>query len=385
MTVLDTRMGWLATLLFIASISCGDGCEDKTPEDPPGIELLQFGTYHVCTLDEKSQIWCTGKNSEGQLGDGTTSHRSELTQVVDLDAMTGLAVGYFDTTCAWNDDGHVYCWGNNEHRVLGDDDLELSSQPVRIDGLPPVIDVTLGAYHACALTESGHVYCWGNNVRGQLGIGRDAGAVVSTPQRVKHLENIRKIQAGGEYNCAFDANGALSCWGDNSHKQLGLGSVDVTTVDEPALLVLAPAKTYDLEVSFRHSCALFGERRELFCWGNNDYGQFGLDDLEPRNLPTAVPDIAYVDELATATGQVCARIDGEVYCAGEVLRPVEAARDSGEGYFFRPSQALKHTTELWSGVLAICGHSDEHAVACRGVQHTALSGEIFEESSEVSE
>ncbi len=369
---------WLIFLVFATGLSCAERCEDQTPEDPPGVTYLQFGTYHVCTLDEKSHIWCTGKNAVGQLGDGTTNNSSELTKVVGIGAMSGLSVGYFDTTCAWNDEGDLYCWGSNEHGVLADDDLEFSAQPMRIDPLPPVIDVTLGAYHACALVESRDVFCWGSNVRGQLGIGSDTDSRVTTPKKVGDLKNVEQIGAGAVHTCGFDTAGALSCWGDNQYEQLGLGVDGVSAVAEPRLLVLAPAKTIDLEVAFRHTCALFGERRELFCWGNNDYGQFGLNDLEPRNIPTAVPEIAYVDDLATATGQVCARIDDELYCAGEVLRPVEIARETGEGYFFRPSQALEHATELWSGVLAICGPADDHSVACRGVQHTALSGALFE-------
>ena len=119
--------------------------------------------------------------------------------------------------------------------------------------------------------------------------------------------------------------------------------------------------------------------RQLHCWGRNQYGQFGLDDLDPRNAPAEVSEMAYVDEVATAEGQSCARIDDDVYCAGEVLRPVETARETGEGYFFQESAALEHATELWGGILAICGRAQQHAVACRGVQAHDISGDIFEE------
>ena len=373
----------LRHLIIIAILSlfvsaCSDGCSEEEPEEepPPGVERLHFGTYHVCTLDDRQTVWCTGSNDYGQLGDGTTTKRSDLTEVAELGPMVGLAVGFFDTTCAWNDEGELFCWGNNDHGVLADDELEYSSTPVRIDELPPVVDVSLGAFHACALTEEQRVYCWGNHSRGQLGIDIGVGPIVYTPTEVELLPAARKVRAGGEHTCAIDQEGTLYCWGHNGFGQLGLGD-DLPGTTIPRVVEGAPGNAVDLEVAFRHSCAVFGERRELYCWGTNDYGQLGLDDLERRTTPTEVPEIAYVDELAVAGGQVCVRIDRRVYCAGEVLRPVEMARQTGDGYFFTPSQSLHHTTELWSGVLAVCGRAETHAIACRGVQHQALGGDLF--------
>ncbi len=377
MTLSMSRITALGIVFLITAVGCSDGCgePEEADEEAPQVERLHFGTYHVCTLDDNAQIWCTGDNAAGQLGDGTTTKRSHLTEVVDLGPMTGLAVGYFDTSCAWNDEGELFCWGNHEQGVLGNADEDSSTRPVRIEDLPPIIDVTLGAYHACALTEAGTVYCWGSNRAGQLGVGTGVGPIVDEPQKLEELESIQKIRAGGEHTCALDQQGTIYCWGNNDHGQLGLGELPGTTT--PEVLIEAPEGALDLEVSFRHSCALFGERRELYCWGNNDYGQFGLDDLESRSTPVEIPEIAYVDELAVGGGQICARIDDEVFCAGEVLRPVEVARQTGEGYFFTPSQALEHTTEMWSGVLAICGAADDRAIACRGVQHQDIAGDLF--------
>lgn len=377
MTSLIPRSFWLSAVAVLLVAGCSNPCSDRSPEDAPAVERLHFGTYHVCVLDEAKKVWCTGKNDHGQLGDGSTADQNELAEVRGIDDMSGIAVGLFDTTCAWNDDGALYCWGSNEHGVLADDDLELSATPVEIKEVPPVVDVTVGAFHACALTENADVYCWGNHAGGQLGIG-DGDQKITTPTRVESLEDVEKVRAGGEHTCALLQNGEIHCWGSNEKGQIGIGLDTQPTVSTPQnISSQLPFEAVDLEVAFHHSCALVGDKRQLFCWGGNDYGQFGLDDLDLRDVPTEVPEIAYVDELAVGGGQVCARIDGEVFCAGEVLRPVEAARESGEGYFFRPSDALKQATEMWSGVLAICGSTDRNAIACRGVQHQGLSGDIF--------
>lgn len=371
-----------ALCVLVALAACADPCEvgpaEPDDEEPAGVEWLEFGTYHVCVLDERHQVWCTGNNEAGQLGDGTTQQQDELVRVRDIDDATGMTVGLFDTSCAFNHEGRLWCWGSNEHGVLADEDLELSAEPVAVEGLPPVVDVAVGARHACGLTEEGRLYCWGSHARGQLGLGPEAGDVVTTPRRVVGLEDVADVGAGATHSCARTEGGRVYCWGSNDTGQLGADLEPRIAVDEPFdISGMFPEPVVDLEVGFKHSCGLVGERRRLYCWGANDYGQFGLDDLEARFQPVEVPEIAYVDDLAVGGGQVCVDIDERIYCAGEVMRPVEVARETGEGYLFRPSEALDRATELWSGVLAVCGPADGHTVACRGVEHRDVGGEMF--------
>ncbi len=371
------RTGFLVvTALLLASCSDNCGTPPEPVEDPPGIERIHFSTYHLCTLDEARKVWCAGGNASGQLGDGSTRERSGLVRAAGLEEMTGIAVGLFDTSCAWNDEGELYCWGNNDRHVLATDEFTNSARPVPIEDLPPIENVTLGAYHACALTKEAEVYCWGDNREGQAGLG-DRVNQATTPTKVVELTDVKKVVAGAEHTCAITTGGILYCWGKNDHGQLGQGSDSLVRATSPQVVGLVPGPAVDLDLSFNHSCATFGERRRLYCWGNNDYGQLGVDDLESRNAPTEIPEIAYVDHLAAGGGQVCARVDEKVYCAGEVLRPVEVARQTGEGYLFRPSPALEDATELWSGVLAICGPLQNHSVACRGIEHRSLTGELF--------
>ncbi len=374
----------IAIVAVTATIACSDGCDDE-PEAPaageriPGVSYLQFGTYHLCTIDDDRKVWCTGQNHFGQLGDGTTHQQSELVEVAGLGEMAGLAVGHFDTTCAWNDDGELFCWGSNTHGVLADEDLTYSTTAVRIDGLPPVVDVDLGAFHACAVTAAGEVYCWGSNESGQIGAGEDIEEIIRAPRKVEGIDYAVRVGVGAEHSCALDQEGALYCWGSNQYGQVGLDLFGVLHVHHPDRVGEELGPVDDFDVAFQHTCATFGDSRQLHCWGRNQYGQFGLDDLDPRNKPAEVVEMIGVDEVATGEGQTCARIDNAVYCAGEVLRPVEEARETGEGYFFRKSAALEHAVELWGGILAICGPAHQHAIACRGVQAHDISGDIFED------
>ena len=65
------------------------------------------------------------------------------------------------------------------------------------------------------------VYCMGANDRGQLGLG--VSVDTNAFRRVEGLPNqsIRQVYCGGEYTCAR-TNTELFCWGDNRYGQLGI-------------------------------------------------------------------------------------------------------------------------------------------------------------------
>ncbi len=354
----------LLPLLLVSSLfaTACDGCsQEQPPLERPGVTQLYFSTFHSCALGDDHRVWCAGKNQSGQLGDGTTDDHSTMVRVHGLTDMVGVAVGFFDTSCAWNADGDLYCWGNNQRGAIGLGSRSQSSHARQLD-LPPVQSVTLGAYHGCALTTDQEVYCWGSNRDGQLGLGGSADSRTH-PTLVEDLPPIRKIQAGAEHTCALARGGGIFCWGDNSRGQLGSGSRSMLLSMRPHRVGLVPGPASDLSASFQHTCALFGDRRELYCWGNNAYGQLGLGDLQARHYPEAIPEIAYVDEFATSTSQTCARIDDTVYCAGD-------ADDPSSAHLFHPSPTLRPTTHLLGSALAICGPLSDATLACRGAQPT---------------
>src|SRR5580704_7830840 len=79
----------------------------------------------------------------------------------------------------------VLAWGRNTTGQLGDGTTTSASTPVRVH-LPAgtrVTQVRAGCAHTLALTAVGHVLAWGSDSDGQLGDGRITDSV--TPVRVK--------------------------------------------------------------------------------------------------------------------------------------------------------------------------------------------------------
>jgi alpha-tubulin suppressor-like RCC1 family protein len=100
-----------------------------------------------------------------------------------------------------------------------------------------VVNIEAGELHTCAVIgtqtcgnpalATGSVWCWGLNDVGELG---DAGPTsgisygqTPTPVQAQLTANITQVTAGLFYTCAMNPLG-LTCWGDNSAGQLGIGS-----------------------------------------------------------------------------------------------------------------------------------------------------------------
>ena len=96
--------------------------------DASTFTTMEVGGGHSCGREVDGSLWCWGINADGQLGDGTTNWRSSPVRV----AGSGTTPLRF-TTFAGGDGhscaivgaangggGPLYCWGRNSTRQLGD-------------------------------------------------------------------------------------------------------------------------------------------------------------------------------------------------------------------------------------------------------------------------
>ena len=141
-------------------------------------------------------------------------------------------------TCAIKDNGDVYCWGRNGNGQIGNGQIspvntacgqaghKCKDVPTltRVKGANgyDAAGLAFGDRHACALLDDGAVVCWGRNNAGQLGT---SGGDKDTPQSINlgTGRTATSIHAGGNYNCAILDDASVKCWGQNDEGQLGRG------------------------------------------------------------------------------------------------------------------------------------------------------------------
>jgi alpha-tubulin suppressor-like RCC1 family protein len=274
-----------------------------------GGDSTGFYYGHSCMIDNGT-VRCWGYNSNGQLGDGTTSQRATVpsTGLLGTSATDVAAGDYF--TCAIGSGGLVYCWGLNASGQLGDGTVVDKLTPTST-GLSPAINISAGARHACAIDSANNLSCWGDNTSGQIGTGVTGGSF-NTPQAVG--SGYAKVVAGKNHTCALTTAGAVKCWGANPMGQLGDGTT--TGTNAPGATPIASG-ALDISVGWDHSCARTSTG--IQCWGRGLMGQLAGALSRVFSLSPALADATTTyNTLVSGANQTCVRGTGNLmFCWGD--------------------------------------------------------------------
>lgn len=99
---------------------------------------------------------------------------------------------------------------------------------------------------------------------------------------------VRQIATGADFACALTVERAIKCWGNNDVGQLGLGDTEPRGDESGEMGDLLPFVDIDsassataIDAGSKHACAIFG-KGVLKCWGANTRGQLGLGDQQDR-------------------------------------------------------------------------------------------------------
>ncbi|NVB80444.1 MAG: hypothetical protein HOV81_18775 [Kofleriaceae bacterium] len=133
-----------------------------------------------------------------------------------------------ELTCALLADETVRCWGKNSEGQLGNGTTADSGKPVKVN-LRGVKDIVAGPAHVCALLDDGSVTCWG-----RINYGRKDN--LTKPTAAPGVSRAARIFAVRSASCATNDAGALVCWGDidpSGHLRLA-GSAIERRVPSPA-------------------------------------------------------------------------------------------------------------------------------------------------------
>jgi alpha-tubulin suppressor-like RCC1 family protein len=145
------------------------------------VKAVSAGLDYACAIASDNKTYCWGINSYGQLGNNSTTNSSVPVAVYTSGLLSGktskdVSAGYRHT-CAIVADNKAYCWGYNSDGQLGNNSTTNSSVPVAVYtsgvlGGKIIKHIDAGAnlnLHTCAIATDNKAYCWGDNAYGQLG------------------------------------------------------------------------------------------------------------------------------------------------------------------------------------------------------------------------
>jgi alpha-tubulin suppressor-like RCC1 family protein len=273
---------------------------------------ISGGGYHACARLTSGTVKCWGRNADGQLGNGTENQSSTPVSVSDLSDVSAITAGRNHTCAVLNTDGTVKCWGSNGDGQLGNGTNALSSTPVTVSNLSGVAAISAGDRHTCALRGNGQVLCWGGNGNGQLGISPADFDEATVPELIPDLSDVIAIDAGNNHTCALLLSGVspeVKCWGANSFGQLGDGTTDDSATP---LSISGLSDARAISAGGNHTCALL-ITDNVKCWGKNDEGQLGDGTTSDRLTPGGtISGLAAVLMISAGNNHTCALLESRV-------------------------------------------------------------------------
>jgi alpha-tubulin suppressor-like RCC1 family protein len=209
--------------------------------------------------------------------------------IMDLGGVTVNSVAAGDAhTCARASDNTLRCWG---YALFGQLGTGTRIQGVPLGTGIAAASVALGYTHSCARLSDGTVKCWGDNSAGQLGLGDTSnrgGSAATMGDQLPAVPlggNADRLVSGSSHVCAQTGQ-RWTCWGKNNQGQLGYGDL-ADLGDGPGELAAAAqvelggGGPVSMSLGTAHTCAL-GQSGAVKCWGQNNHGQLGLGDTIRR-------------------------------------------------------------------------------------------------------
>ncbi|MEV5572336.1 Ig-like domain repeat protein [Spirillospora sp. NPDC052269] len=324
---------------------------------PEGLKVKQVssGYYHTLVLTPEDRVWSWGLNGNGQLGDGTTTRRLTPVEVHLPDGVRVTQVaGGGSHSLAVTTEHRVLAWGTNYYGAQGDGTTTDRPLPHYVH-LPEHIafsQVAGDGGHSLALTTDGRVWGWGRNAQGQLGDGTNTDRLTPVEMALPAGVHVTQVAAGGSHSLLLASDGRVWATGYNYDGELGDGT---TTNRNRPVEVHLPSGVHITQIDGggTTSVALASDGRGL-SWGGGSGGMVGDGATGNRLTPVEVllPPGVRLSQIETGHWHsVALTTDGRVLGwgtnnAGQLGDGTNTARPTP---VFMPLPAQRAATQITAG------------------------------------
>ena len=246
---------------------------------------IACGLGHSLVCTALGLAFASGRNSEGQLGVGDFTNRSEFTPVYKqascrLSLAPGsIAAGGWHSACV-DSEGCVRTWGSAIGTEPGNGvpPWYRTQMPIpckfdaQVFGGDKVLMLAAGHCHVVAVTP-GAVFSWGDGYAGCLGHGDWQD--VSLPKRIASFPpyknvgdgRVTTVACGPFHNIAIHSCGTAFAWGENRRGQLGLGDLKSRCLPTRVSAALVDNNRLQEACAGTEHCAAITEGGLLYTWG----------------------------------------------------------------------------------------------------------------------
>ncbi len=202
---------------------------------PEGINIepqVETNGSNTITLKANGEVWCYGRNENGELGNGTTEYSDMPVKAIFPEGVMIKQIASGENFAAALDtEGNVWVWGKNDYGQLGNNSTNGTTTPTKVAGLSNITKIACGAYNMLAVSEDKQVYGWGQNANGELGIGSYTNKVL-TPTKAKNVIDAIDIALGKNHSILIKTTGEIYATGLNIYGQLGNNDKTIKKVNE---------------------------------------------------------------------------------------------------------------------------------------------------------
>lgn len=307
----------------------GQPCTLTPTQVLANVTKVSLGQRATCAIRADKTLWCFGDSRQRQLGltpldicPTNAACVKSPTQVPDLANVIDVAVGTTHT-CVVLDGGTVQCTGSNSVGEMGNGTTTPANVFAAVPGITTATAIRVGANFACALLADHTLTCWGHNLIGQLGRGTLSCTTCTSPMPVVNLTGVRQFALGSQFGCAVRDDLGVSCWGSNQIGQSGAGGAEICTgVSCNTTPRPIPNHTaFEVETGAQHACSRHLDGTTS-CWGSDFAGQLGI-----QPFPT---DCGGIHPCAGSPRLVTGTVDGRRLALGDAYSCVLVADGTGQ-------------------------------------------------------